>query len=42
LSAEQAAGQIDMTAHSANYPQINGPGADVRAIRRIYALLDSN
>ncbi len=41
LSAEQAAGQIDMTAHSANYPQINGLGADVRAIRRIYALLDS-
>lgn len=40
LSAEQTAEQIDMTAHSGNYPQINGPGADVRAIRRIYALLD--
>ena len=41
LSAEQAAEQIDMTAHSQNFPQIRGPGADVRAIRRIYQLLDS-
>ncbi|MEX0738315.1 MAG: MBL fold metallo-hydrolase [Pseudohongiella sp.] len=40
LSAEQAATDIDMTAHSGNYPQIRGPGADVRAIRRIYQLLD--
>ncbi|HDZ08027.1 MBL fold metallo-hydrolase [Pseudohongiella sp.] len=40
LSAEQAAEQIDMTAHSGNYPQIRGAGADVRAIRRIYQLLD--
>ena len=40
LSAEQAAEEIDMTAHSSNYPQIRGPGGDVRAIRRIYQLLD--
>jgi len=40
LTAEQAASQIDMTAHAGNYPQINGPGADLRAIRRIYALLE--
>ena len=40
LSAEQAAEEIDMTAHSGNYPQIRGPGGDVRAIRRIYQLLD--
>jgi cyclase len=40
LTAEQAAQQIDMTAHGANYPQISMPGADVRAIRRIYALMD--
>jgi glyoxylase-like metal-dependent hydrolase (beta-lactamase superfamily II) len=39
LTAEQAAQQIDMTAHSGNYPQISGPGVDVRAIRRIYELL---
>jgi cyclase len=41
LTAEQAAERIDMTNHSNNYPQIRGPGADVRAIRRIYELLDA-
>lgn len=41
LNAEEAAEQVDMTGHSANFPQINGPGADVRAIRRIYELMDS-
>lgn len=40
LTAEQTAQQIDLSNHRANYPQIQGPGADVRAIRRIYALLD--
>jgi cyclase len=40
LSAELTAERIDMTAHSNNYPQIRGPGADVRAIRRIYELMN--
>lgn len=40
LSVEQAAEQIDLTGHAGNYPQIRGPGADPRAIRRIYQLLD--
>lgn len=40
LTAEQTAEQIDMTDHALDYRQIRGPGADVRAIRRIYALLD--
>jgi cyclase len=40
LSAQQAAEQIDLSNHAANYPQIRGPGADVRAINRIYQLLD--
>ena len=40
LTAKQVAEQIDMTNHAQNYRQIRGPGADVRAIRRIYALLD--
>jgi cyclase len=39
LTAEQTAQQIDLTAHSARYPQITGKGADVKAIRRIYQLL---
>lgn len=40
LTAEQTAEQIDMTNHAPDYRQIRGSGADVRAIRRIYALLD--
>ncbi len=40
LSAEQTAAQIDLSNHSQNFAQIRGPGADPRAIRRIYALLD--
>ena len=30
-----------MTAHAENFPQIQGPGADPRAINRIYQLLES-
>ena len=41
ISAEEAAATIDMTHHAANFPQIQGPGADPRAINRIYQLLDS-
>jgi glyoxylase-like metal-dependent hydrolase (beta-lactamase superfamily II) len=40
VSWEEAARQIDMTNHSANYQQLTGPGADPRAVRRIYSLLD--
>lgn len=40
LSAEETAAQIDLSNHSQNYGQLRGPGADPRAIRRIYALLD--
>jgi cyclase len=40
LSAEETAAQVDMSNHASNYAQIGGPGADVRGIRRIYALLD--
>ena len=36
---EQAAEQVDMLAHSEFYPQIQGPGVDPRAVRRIYELL---
>ncbi|WP_237132685.1 MBL fold metallo-hydrolase [Pseudohongiella sp. O18] len=40
LSFEEAATAIDLTGHSNNYPQLREPGADPRAIRRIYQLLD--
>ena len=38
---EDAAKRIDMTNHARNYFQIRGPGADPRAIRRIFELLDN-
>ncbi len=37
---EQAAGQVEMTAHGEFYPQIQEPGVDSRAVRRIYELLN--
>lgn len=37
---EEAARRIDLTAHRAAYPQIQGPGVDPRAVVRIYELLD--
>jgi len=40
VSADDAATQIDMTNHRANYAQLSEPGVDPRAIRRIYQLLD--
>jgi glyoxylase-like metal-dependent hydrolase (beta-lactamase superfamily II) len=40
LSANAVAEQIDMTDHSPNFAQIVDIGADVRAVRRIYELLD--
>ena len=40
VSAEQAAETIDLTNHSANYAQVRSVGTDIRAIRRIYQLLE--
>jgi glyoxylase-like metal-dependent hydrolase (beta-lactamase superfamily II) len=39
VSAEDAAKQIDLTSHAKKFPQITGPGADVRGMRRLYAWL---
>ena len=41
VPAADAAEQIDMSAHAGNFPQIQGPGVDPRAINRIYQLLES-
>jgi len=40
LTADQAASRVDLTSHAKDFPQITGPGADVRGIRRIYAWMD--
>ena len=40
VSAQDAAGRVDLTAHSRFYPNIQGPGVDPRAVLRVYDLLN--
>jgi glyoxylase-like metal-dependent hydrolase (beta-lactamase superfamily II) len=40
MAAEDAATRVDLTAHAKDFPQITGPGADLRGVRRVYAWLD--
>jgi cyclase len=40
VSAEDAAKRVDMTSHKADFPQIQGPGAEVRGVRRMYEWMD--
>ena len=40
VTADQAAQKVDLTAHKADFPQITGPGADLRGVRRMYQWMD--
>lgn len=40
VSADDAAKRVDLAAHAKAFPQIQGPGADIRGVRRLYAWLD--
>ncbi len=40
LTAELTAQKVDLTAYKASFPQIQGPGADLRGVRRLYAWMD--
>ena len=40
LTAEQAATQVDLTAYATWFPQIQGRGADLRGVRRLYQWMD--
>lgn len=40
VSADDAARRVDLTSHAKDFPQITGPGADIRGVRRIYAWMD--
>ena len=40
LSAEQAAQKVNLTSHKADFPQIQGPGAEIRGVRRMYEWMD--
>jgi glyoxylase-like metal-dependent hydrolase (beta-lactamase superfamily II) len=39
-SAESAAEKVNLTAYKNWFPQIQGPGADIRALRRLYQWMD--
>src|SRR6476646_4180759 len=39
-SAEQTAQQVDLTKYKSAFPQIQGPGADIRGVRRLYQWMD--
>jgi len=40
ISADDAARRVDLTAHAKAFPDIEGPGVEVRNMRRIYAWMD--
>jgi cyclase len=40
VPAETAAQRVDLTAYRTSFPQIQGRGADVRGVRRLYAWMD--
>ena len=40
VPAEDAARRVDLTSHARYFPQIQGPGTDLRGMKRVYAWLD--
>jgi cyclase len=40
LTPEEAAKRVDLTSHKKDFPEIQGPGADIRGVRRIYQWMD--
>ena len=40
VSAEVAAQRVDLTAYRSSFPQIQGPGADLRGMQRMYQWMD--
>jgi cyclase len=42
MSAEEVAQKIDLTSHSGDFPQIKGPGAEVRGVRHYYEWMDEH
>jgi glyoxylase-like metal-dependent hydrolase (beta-lactamase superfamily II) len=40
VSADEAAKRVDLTSHAKDFPDIEGMGAEVRGIRRVYAWMD--
>jgi glyoxylase-like metal-dependent hydrolase (beta-lactamase superfamily II) len=40
LTPEETAQKVDMSSHKGDFPQIQGPGAEIRGVRRMYAWMD--
>ena len=40
VSPEVAAQRVDLTSHQKDFPEITGPGAELRGIRRVYEWMD--
>jgi glyoxylase-like metal-dependent hydrolase (beta-lactamase superfamily II) len=40
VSADDSAKRVDMTSHKGDFPQIQGPGAEIRGVRRMYEWMD--
>lgn len=40
VTAEAAAQRLDLTAYKSSFPQIQGPGVELRGVRRLYAWMD--
>jgi glyoxylase-like metal-dependent hydrolase (beta-lactamase superfamily II) len=40
VSADDAARKVDLTSYKKDFPQIQGPGADLRGVRRLYEWMD--
>ena len=40
VSPDDAAKRVDLTVHAKDFPQITGPGADIRGVRRMYVWPD--
>ncbi|MBV9506993.1 MAG: MBL fold metallo-hydrolase [Acidobacteriia bacterium] len=41
VSADEAAQRVDLTSHQKDFPQIKGPGADLRGVRHLYEWMAS-
>jgi cyclase len=42
LTPEQTAQRVDLTAYKKDFPQIQGPGAEIRGVRRLYEWMDEH
>jgi glyoxylase-like metal-dependent hydrolase (beta-lactamase superfamily II) len=42
VSADDAAKKVDLTSHKSDFSQIQGPGAEVRGVRRLYEWMDEH